>query len=144
MRISDWSSDVCSSDLNQPLHQRCRPRGIARIVDQVQARHIVFTRDLHAALDFRNIFYGCFVAKLDVGSRLGVRTGYAYRSAKAERVFFLGPGTAGTENERAGNDGTSDQAQHFSSGLVRFHLVFLWLATGYAVMFILQKTGTAT
>src|SRR3546814_307007 len=90
MRISDWSSDVCSSDLNQPLHQRCRPRGIARIVDQVQARHIVFTRDLHAALDFRNIFYGCFVAKLDVGSRLGVRTGYAYRSAKAERVFLLG------------------------------------------------------
>src|SRR3546814_14887316 len=29
MRISDWSSDVCSSDLGLPMHVRCR-LGLAR------------------------------------------------------------------------------------------------------------------
>src|SRR3546814_19620757 len=35
MRISDWSSDVCSSDLLKAIHAACRRRGLWLIVDEL-------------------------------------------------------------------------------------------------------------
>src|SRR3546814_7435637 len=34
MRISDWSSDVCSSDLREQLHPLDQFRGMKRLIDQ--------------------------------------------------------------------------------------------------------------
>src|SRR3546814_5108361 len=47
MRISDWSSDVCSSDLGALLWQHAPRAGVARIADDAFAERFTFdkTRD---------------------------------------------------------------------------------------------------
>src|SRR3546814_19920088 len=54
MRISDWSSDVCSSDLTRiALHQEPRRQQFFKIKHRrLAARHPHVNVDLHAALSF--------------------------------------------------------------------------------------------
>src|SRR3546814_10071253 len=51
MRISDWSSDVCSSDLNEMLDQRLRNAG----VDAVMAHMVANAVGAPAKREFREI-----------------------------------------------------------------------------------------
>src|SRR3546814_17420083 len=43
MRISDWSSDVCSSDLSDPIMRRRPVRGIAMTASVVRLRRSAFS-----------------------------------------------------------------------------------------------------
>src|SRR3546814_19037319 len=51
MRISDWSSDVCSSDLPMPADLRVQPRAATITEDDIEAT-LIRRKEARAAKDF--------------------------------------------------------------------------------------------
>src|SRR3546814_1633973 len=94
MRISDWSSDLCSSDLIAILYQPAKDRlqyrhqvrnaGLAR-VDRVEPMQNILLRGLNARIAFRDR------VELSLHHRKGVQHGrhqdiVAFRDRKSTRL----------------------------------------------------------
>src|SRR3546814_12074000 len=78
MRISDWSSDVCSSDLDQPgflgkgREEPLRER-VDRVDPEAAARAIEHLREQGAGT-LANIGQRCFTDRGELRGQLGVRS----------------------------------------------------------------------
>src|SRR3546814_5954982 len=99
MRISDWSSDVCSSDLQEPFEQEAEQlkrrilEGECRPVEQLQQP--VAMVKLHQRRDTRMvepaIGLGAQVAKLVLAQRIADERGHQIgRASCRERVCKYG------------------------------------------------------
>src|SRR3546814_20346494 len=75
MRISDWSSEVCSSDLRAPASAAASPRAAAR-ADRPD-------RDQRIAVDDMDMV-------VEIDRRVAVRDGQRHRVAGGERVADAG------------------------------------------------------
>src|SRR3546814_8739061 len=110
MRISDWSSDVCSSDLIKALHQRLRTTSVYVTHDQIEAMtmadQILVMRDgiveqrgrpldLYDRPD--NLFVGGFIGS----PAMNLIHGVLRRSADQIQVEFA-DGTRLTASRRCG------------------------------------------
>src|SRR3546814_14766723 len=80
MRISDWSSDVCSSDLDKADHGFVgRAKfGRRRLLDSRQVPYALDARHLHAEAD-AEIGHAVFAREADAGD-------LAFRPARSERA----------------------------------------------------------
>src|SRR3546814_1280541 len=76
MRISDWSSDVCSSDLHAPAAAVAGAVGGRFLADAVQGRGDVVGQVVHAALDAAGVQHAAVAQQFGEGA-FGDRTGEA-------------------------------------------------------------------
>src|SRR3546814_19496066 len=83
MRISDWSSDVCSSDLARPPHRRPQRHGeiLGGFVDRIQ---LVATSGRRGAAKGPR-------RRLGTGDIGGVSVSPCHRTARVSRTSPLGP-----------------------------------------------------
>src|SRR3546814_17131797 len=84
MRISDWSSDVCSSDLQQLL-QLAKKYAMLVVEDAVYAELQNSTRTRLAALDTDVVYVGSFSKTLSSSLRVGLVVAGSYDIRSDER-----------------------------------------------------------
>src|SRR3546814_13595006 len=96
MRISDWSSDVCSSDLREvfgPVLHVIRWKGseLAQVVEQINATGYGLTLGIHSRIDDTVDYIAsharvgnCYVNRNQLGAVVGVQPFGGERSAERQ------------------------------------------------------------
>src|SRR3546814_20403868 len=97
MRISDWSSDVCSSDLLRRLHMLKRGHGVVRSAPgdyRVTSRSLL-DADFYDAIMFLNGHGGAFPRGA---------TGYKRSAVFGDLPVYKGPKSVRSEERRVGKE----------------------------------------